>query len=426
MSPLPEPSPRAPRRGALAGASLPAAALLLALLFLPACSGEDGAVETLGPVSGPIVVLAVDGVPADRLGAYGDGSGLTPNLDALAEESLLFQFAFAQSPVPLASLASALTGLYPTTSGVAGPEDHLPHEAVTLAEALSEAGYTAAAFVYGEETQSDHGLAQGFGRFVLAHDHALRGKAWIEENSGERFLFLLAGWPGLPETPTGGTGEDYSAASLEEAYRTYLSALDAGVGEILASLRELGLDRSATIAFVGTTGATPGDEGPKLRPEAVRVPFLIRLPGGEKARTVRRVVEVASLAPTLIELAGAERPGAAQASSLLPVATGASDPPYMAFGETPGETGEGYAAEGGYQLLVTGGGEVASLYNLAKDPRGTVDLSSDQAQRAVALRRHLDAWSKMVAVASLDPTQRGEEELDEATLEQLRSLGYIK
>ena len=112
--------------------------------------------------------------------------------------------------------------------------------------------------------------------------------------------------------------------------------------------------------------------------------------------------------------------------SLLPAVTGSGRPPYMAFGETLGEPGEGYAAEGGYQLLVTAGGESAALYNLDDDPFGTVDLSASQAQRAEALRGHLEAWSQMVAVASLDPNQRSEEELDEATLEQLRSLGYIQ
>jgi arylsulfatase A-like enzyme len=309
---------------------------------------------------------------------------------------------------------------------VSGPEDHLPHEAVTLAEALSEVGYATAAFVHGEETESDHGLAQGFERFVLSPEHAPRARAWLEENAAERFLLVIAGWPGLPEPPAESSDEELPATTYEETGAAYLRAVDAGVGEILDTLRGLGLNDSASVVFVGTTGAAPGAQGPALRPETVHVPFLIRLPGGEKARSVRRVVEVAALTPTLIALAGAERPAAAQAANLLPVITRLSDPPYMAFGQTVGEPGEGYAAEGGYQLLVTSGGESAALYNLAEDPEGTVDLSESQAQRAEALRSHLEAWSKMVAVASLDPTQRREEELDEATLEQLRSLGYIQ
>jgi arylsulfatase A-like enzyme len=402
-------------------------ALLLALLLLlPACSGDGETVETLGPVEGPIVVFAVEGVSAASLGAYGGEGGLTPALDALAGESLLFEWAFAQSPEALPSLTSALTGVYPATSGVTGPEDHLPHEAVTLAEALAESGYLTAAFVHGEETESDHGLAQGFERFVLSPDHASRARSWLEKNAGERFLLLVAGWPGLPEPAAEISDEEAAEAGSRASGEAYLRAVDAGVGEFLDDLRELGLDESATVAFVATTGAAPGAQGPSLRPESVHVPFLIRLPGGEKARSVRRVAEVAALTPTLIALAGAERPAAAQAADLLPMVTGMSNPPFMAFGQAPGETGEGYAAEGGYQLLVSAGGESAALFHLAEDPWGSVDLSSTQAQRARALRSHLEAWSQMVAVASLDPTQRSEEELDEATLEQLRSLGYIQ
>jgi hypothetical protein len=53
-------------------------------------------------------------------------------------------------------------------------------------------------------------------------------------------------------------------------------------------------------------------------------------------------------------------------------------------------------------------------------------LSETEADKLAVMVRHLQAWEKMVSVASLDPELRTEEDLDEETLKQLKSLGYIQ
>jgi len=71
-------------------------------------------------------------------------------------------------------------------------------------------------------------------------------------------------------------------------------------------------------------------------------------------------------------------------------------------------------------------GEGAEIFNLGTDPLQLNDLSQTEADKLGVMVRHLEAWEKMVSVTSLDPNLRTEEELDEDTLKQLKSLGYIQ
>jgi hypothetical protein len=77
--------------------------------------------------------------------------------------------------------------------------------------------------------------------------------------------------------------------------------------------------------------------------------------------------------------------------------------------------------------MVSGiGGDGAQLFDLGADPLALDDLAAAQPDRLEVMVRHLQAWEKMVSVASLDPNLRTEEDLDEETLKQLKSLGYIQ
>ena len=84
-----------------------------------------------------------------------------------------------------------------------------------------------------------------------------------------------------------------------------------------------------------------------------------------------------------------------------------------------------YAALGGYRLIQPGADAPSELYDLNADPAEQIDIAPTEANRVEVLEDHLDAWQKMVSVASLDPERRTEE-LDDEALEQLKSLGYIQ
>ncbi|MEJ2581555.1 MAG: sulfatase-like hydrolase/transferase, partial [Acidobacteriota bacterium] len=121
-----------------------ATAVLLSTIFLTSCGGEDFEESTVVAGAHPVIVVAVDGLRADALGSYG-ALARTRAFDALAEESVRFEFAFAQAPQSQPSLATLFSGMYPPTNGLRSPGDYMADEAQTLAEVLQVAGYSTAA-----------------------------------------------------------------------------------------------------------------------------------------------------------------------------------------------------------------------------------------------------------------------------------------
>src|SRR5918995_4022455 len=92
---------------------------------------------------GPILVISVDGVPAAALPAYGARRTDTPAIDTLASEAVVFERAYAHSPLMLPAHASMLTGQLPLDHGVRDDAGFaLTREAQTLAEMLRTRGFT--------------------------------------------------------------------------------------------------------------------------------------------------------------------------------------------------------------------------------------------------------------------------------------------
>lgn len=162
-------------------------------LFDRLASGRPAADRAPSAERPNIVLITVDSLRADALGAYGASSlgGPSPNLDALAQQGVLFEAATAQASWPLASVASLFTSLYPSELGI----DCRPHLycdvrldrlRTTLAEALKGAGYRTQAFVSNPWFSPAHGIAQGFTGFEavrpeLPLDLAMLGseQAWL-------------------------------------------------------------------------------------------------------------------------------------------------------------------------------------------------------------------------------------------------------
>jgi arylsulfatase A-like enzyme len=198
----------------------------------------------------------------------------------------------------------------------------------------------------------------------------------------------------------------------------------------MAEVRNLGLDSRATIVVLGSNGFALQEHGDlfseSLYTSVSRVPVFIRFAAGGDVRTVPKVVEVVDLMPTILDLTGQEIPAGIQGSSVMPILNGAGQPPYVAFAESPQLGGQRFVALGGMSLNSGVAGENAEIFDLAADRLQLTNLAEAEADKLGVMVRHLQAWEKMVSVASLDPELRTEEDLDEETLKQLKSLGYIQ
>lgn len=144
-----------------------------ALAFALACGDGPAAPEpetsppapVSPPDSGPplILFISLDTLRADHLGFYGYERPTSPVLDALAEQSVVFEDASATSPWTLPSHASMMTGLYPLRHGVVASDTRMPGRFDTLSEQLGRSGYETFAVVNTPWLQRDlFGFMRGF------------------------------------------------------------------------------------------------------------------------------------------------------------------------------------------------------------------------------------------------------------------------
>ena len=137
-------------------------ALLAGLVLGSSCSGSAPA-EAKGPRN--VILISLDTLRADHLGAYGDPRGLSPTMDSLAKGGLVVERAIAPAPTTLASHTSMLTGTYPQTHGVVRNGFPVHEDNQLLSELLSDAGFHTAAFLGSFALDSRFGLDQGFHRY---------------------------------------------------------------------------------------------------------------------------------------------------------------------------------------------------------------------------------------------------------------------
>lgn len=322
-----------------------------------------------GGVGGPgdamnLLLVVVDTLRADVVGAYGDDGGLTPNLDALARRSTRFDAMHAPSPWTLPSIATLLTGQQPQVHGAGrrigdfAPTalgDALP----TLAGELARHGYYTAGVYNNIYLNPSFGMERGFDEYHWVEeeddrivDHAL---VRLEELHRRRlFLFVHLFGPHHPYEPpredcrrharsfapeygsdpaAGGLGCVFERTDvptlggevperrhwrwIEGLYRAEVAHSDRQVGRLLQGLDEMGLSSRTLVAVVSDHGEaffdrlgqfeahgyTQADHGHTHFQELLRVPAMISVPGREAA-VEAEPAELADVAPTLLGLLG--------------------------------------------------------------------------------------------------------------------------
>jgi arylsulfatase A-like enzyme len=433
-------------------------------LLLTGCAGE---VPPLAPRS--IILLDIDTLRADHLGCYGYGLPTSPNIDALAAESVRFEWAFSQAPYTAPSQGSLLTGLYPTAHGLVLPSDRLHEEVTTLAETLAAAGFATAGFVDGGHMAAEFGIGQGFQLYHNADRGGLAGMAprvldWLGEHADERFLLLVHTYdvhtPYDPPEPyrsqflagldPPSPGFTASAKQLRDIrvskyhgseevlppndvayaralYDGGIRSADEWIGTYLTEIRRMGLDRDALIVLFSDHGEEFQEHGSvlheKLYATVTRIPLLIRFPAGGRRGTVSTVVEGVDLMPTLLEAVGVEPPPGLHGESLLPLIRGErpSRPP-LAFGESPFFGIERFVATDEYRLQYSRVHDRVELYSYRDDPHEQRDLAAERRAVVARMRPAIARWESFVA-----PTRRrtARGPLSDETRKQLEALGYL-
>jgi arylsulfatase A-like enzyme len=337
----------------LAGGLVAKRSVLAFLAILSACAR---------PVSPPtrIVLVVIDTLRADRLGAYGSTRGLTPFLDSIAGRAVVFRNAWAAAPYTRPSVASLFTSRYPSEHGVtdfAGLA--LAEGETTLAEVLSGHGWGTAAVLGTPVLARRSGFAQGFSLYDepkqakrpgnLLNTLALASLPMVGAR-GPTFLYLHymephVPWappadllarvrPGLPVADLSRLNRAYMVANLvppdaatragmEAVYDAEVAAVDGELRGLLGFLERQRLLESAVVVITADHGEAFGDHaafghGNSLYEEQIHVPLLVLLPGQSTGRIVDEPVSLIDVAPTLLDLAGIAVPASFEGRSLRP------------------------------------------------------------------------------------------------------------
>jgi len=417
---------------------------------------------------------------ADDLG-YGDVSTYhpsdchTPNIDKLASEGMLFPNMRANCTVCSPSRAALLTGRYPDRVGVPGvirtnPEDswgYLAPGIPTIGNELKKVGYHTAVIgkwhlglespntpnergfdffhgflgdmmdSYTTHLRQGHNYMRKNAKVVDPKGHATDIFAgWAADYFRERakekqpfFLYLAFNAPHFPIEPPADWLAKVKARSPELSEKRALDValvehLDDRVGQLLAVLKETGLDQNTVVAFSSDNGGSlphaqnndPWRDGKTSHYDGgLRVPFMVRWPGHIKAGSRSDYVGMNfDLFPTFLELAGAKPSPKLDAVSLVPILNGGTlDTPQRDLYFVRREGGPAYGGRS-YEAIIHGDWKLMQntpyspleLYNLKNDPQEQNNLIGKAPkvfkELSTALRMH-------VQIGGATPWQKPEE-----------------
>ena len=408
----------------------------IAVLLL-LCSGCAAPAPEPPPASRArhLVLITIDTLRADRVGAYGYARARTPRIDGLAARGVRFEHAYATAPITLPSHASLMTGRYPPGHGSRHNGMRVDSAVPAIATILSTAGFATGGFVSAFPLDRRFGLNAGFATYGDRMPRGTRGRfenerpgrdtvdealAWLtptltasRANGGRIFLWVHLFEPHAPY------GQPGSGRSVADRYDDEIAESDAQVGRIMDAL---GQDAASSVIVVAADhGEAFGEHGEIshslfVYDTTLRVPLVIAGPG-VPTRTVGSPVSLVDVAPTVLPLLGLARLDS-DGVDLAPTFTGADAPardlyaeswaPLLDFGWSPLRS----LRSQGFKFIEA---PRAELYETARDPDETRDLAAADAPRAAQLRDRLARYATGPIEAA---------PIDRDALARLQALGY--
>jgi arylsulfatase A-like enzyme/Flp pilus assembly protein TadD len=383
-----------------------------------------------------VLLVTIDTLRADHVGAYGAVDARTPVLDRLAAEGTRFTTAISSAPLTLPSHASILTGLYPPRHGVrCNGISRLQPSFDTITERLRDAGYATGAVVGSYVLAGKYGLDQGFQHYdddtrsqgnpaerpaSEVSDGAL---AWLEHAGKPFFLWVHYYDPHERYAPP----EPFATRFAGRPYDGEIAYVDSELGRLLDALAGHGELEDTLIAVTSDHGESLGEHAElthsyTLYDAVLAVPLVFRGPGVPADRRVEGVVRTVDVAPTLASLLGLGPIGGSDGVDLSPLWSDSQAPPdRLAFAETLATRLEHgwsplFAIRTRHHHYVRA--PRPELYEVASDPeqvRNEIDAATPTAAA-------LDAEITRILADQVHHTY---ERVDDETRDQLRALGYV-
>ncbi|MEM6674235.1 MAG: sulfatase [Planctomycetota bacterium] len=417
-----------------------------------------------------VLIITIDTLRADHLGLHGYPKLTSPFLDSLAEESVVFDRAYAPIATTLPSHTTMFTGVLPIEHGVLaniaeGRSYERREDLATLAEFFAAAGYATDAVVSAYPLRPEFGLATGFERYATprrrqrnassATDAALEAIATQLEQGGPGLLWIHYFDPHGPYSPPlpwvrpfevtpeeadvlrsrgftdraqRPTGQWNELAAGISAYNGEIAFADQEIARLFADAEASGWLAEDTVVVVAADHGEGlnqhGEPGHGLIwEEQLRVPLLFRV-NGVAPRRLAEPVSLADLAPTLLHVL--DLPGTEafleQVTGVNRFAPTVGHADLRILGHTSPRLSSGddlgYAIRAGRWKLHRLADGTRLLFDLEEDPDELVDLSEERTDVIRKLEVELDSMLER-ASAEVRTTEASDE-----VQSALRSLGY--
>jgi len=382
-----------------------------------------------------VLLVTIDTLRLDRVGAYGSRAGLTPAIDRLAREGLRFDGARSHVPLTLPSHASLLTARVPPRHGVRDNGTYrLDETQPTIATMLKAAGYHTAAFVGAFVLDARFGLTRGFDLYDDYYGEGTTpGRVEVVERRAEKVTAPAAAWitsvgtpwfawvhlydPHEPYAPP----EPYASRYAQSPYDGEVAYADSAVGGLLDNLSRAGrLDRTLVVV-AADHGEGLGDHGERTHglfayDSTLHVPLVFwcgnRIRPGVNATPVGLV----DVVPTILDLLGITMPdvdGHAVRSNERGAPSAAGYFEALNANLTRNWAPLTGIVSEGMKLIDL---PIPELYDLQADPAEAKNIYAQQTDVARRLERMLDSLSRPPSTGSA---------VDAETSARLQSLGYV-
>ena len=426
--------------------SSPRALLIFSVLFVAV---QACAQKSLPPPTPNVILITVDTLRADHLGAYDTQAGFTPSIDSLARDSIVFDNAAAQVPLTLASHASILTGTYPFHNGVQDfTGEPLDARFQTISQSFKRNGYATEAIVSSFVLDRSWGLSRGFDRYYdefAAKDFTQKNIALVERRAASSvdqaiawlkrypsqpfFLWLHLYDPHSPYDPP----EPFRSRFKNDLYSGEIAYADAQLKRLFEFLKQNNLYEKSAIVLLSDHGESLGEHGERehgffIYQSTTRVPLLIKPPRGAKMvpRHITTPVQVMDVAPTLLELVNIHDliEKQFQSSSLVSLMKSVKEDryvysetqyPFSSFGWNPLRS----LRSNRFKYIDA---PFPELYDLSADPHEEKNIFSAQNAVASVLREKLLELNKKYS-PGFSSSKTASMSADAAN--KLRALGYV-
>lgn len=436
--------------------------------------------KTIGQRPKNVIVILIDTVRADAFGALEPGSKVkTPAYDRLAAKSTLFTSAYNNENWTKPSVATTLSGVYPSTHQTKRDDSALPTDLTILPEHLKDHGFMTAGFVANGYVSRKFGFDKGWDHFTnyireskSSEAERVYGDAlaWLKEQRQQDAPFFLyvqtidphvvysvdkgytsmyfdgeyTGFLGPAVDATEQVAMSKGQKKASERDLAWLRALyygeityhDEHMGKFLDEVEKMGLFQDTVIVVTNDHGEELGERGKfghghSLYQEMIRAPLLMHFPPiFDAGARIDEIVESVDITPTLLEVLGIEPMRGADGQSFLPLVTGepVSHPRYAITEFLDGRR----AARVGNYAYMRSSGTWMHLFDLAADPDEKNDLIASHAiarrMGEIYLGEGLatpDKSKRALDMASRRRMTSGKAVIDKEARRQLEALGYF-